>query len=687
MKTLKTLFLSFLTFILFSYSSSSQEVLPDSLLALTESNQLNEKASGWQKAIQFFFEAEDSIQYREALLSFNKLPLEDLSETDKIKIVKAHSGFLQNSYQYVVAKRFLLKFVEDAKKKNNRESKAIFHASVVPSYFYSFQYDSCELHIDSAIALYSKLDIIKEIGDLTIRKSGVNYAKGDYEKAIAFAYKAIEIFKETGNNEKLALAYLQLGNIFYFLEDYNESMQYYKLSLAGFRFSKDDEGVYRVISNIGLVNLELKNYRECISQQLEANKYFEANDKELEKGNAYRFLSDAYFGIEKYDSSKYYNQLSSKSNKKSKYYVGLAEGFLMNSKILIKENNLQEALVAAKKSYAIADSVQQFESIKDAAEQLAILYDALGQIDSSYRYLKLQSSLQDSLDLDPEVLKEYAMKHQFQVEEAEFELLLATEKAKIQEELNARKQKQLVVAIIVAICSLLLLVLAIIMLYRNKILSKQLTEKQNQITSELEIKESLLNEIHHRVKNNLQVISSMLSLQTQYISDVRVHKVIDDCKTRINSMSLIHESLYKKTDGIEAPFSEYIQKLVPQLIEVYKVDKSKVKANMNLEEIHLSLDESIPCGLLINEIVSNALKHAFPKGENGQIDINLSKKDGIIQLRIADNGIGFSDHTDITKEESFGFLLIETMVKQLEAKMECVNENGVKYDIRWKSIS
>ncbi|MFT6165347.1 MAG: hypothetical protein ACJAV5_001397 [Vicingaceae bacterium] len=209
-------------------------------------------------------------------------------------------------------------------------------------------------------------------------------------------------------------------------------MQYYNLSLAGFRFSKDDEGIYRVISNIGLVNLELKNYRKCISQQLEANQYFEANSKELEKGNVYRFLSDGYFGIEKYDSAKYYNQLPLKSNRLSKYHVGRAEGFLMQSKILNKENDLQGALVAAKKSFTIADSVQQYESIKDAAEQLVILYDTLGQIDSSYRYLKLQSSFQDSLNLDPKVFREYAMKHQFQVGEARFELLLATEKAKIQ---------------------------------------------------------------------------------------------------------------------------------------------------------------------------------------------------------------------------------------------------------------
>ena len=687
MKILKVSLLFFLTLVLFPFSSFSQEALPDSLLELTESNNLNKKAEGWQKAIELYFEQEDSLGYAEAFSNFNQLDLENLEEVEKRLIFRAHSKFLRNSLQYDIAKQFLLKAIVDSREQNDFKSTAIFHQILAPHYFYSFQYDSSEMHLDKAIALYSKLNNKEEIGELTIKKAGISYVKGDYETAIQFTYEAIRVFKETSNKEKLPVAYLQLGNIFYFLLDYQEAMQYYELSLSAFRANNNDEGTYRALSNIGLVNLMLRNYRECISQQLEALQFFESKNKELEKGNAYLFLSDCYFEIEKYDSAKYYNELSLETNRLTKYRIGLSEGYLMKSKIFSKDNKLRKALRAAKRSFSIADSVEQFEIIKDAAKQLSTTYEALGQIDSSYRYLKIHNSLRDSLDLDPKVLENYAIKHQFQVEEAQFELLLAKEKAQIQEQQNATKQTQLVTAIVIATCSLLLLVLAIIILYRNKILSRQLTEKQSQIKSELEIKESLLNEIHHRVKNNLQVISSMLSLQTQYISDDRVQKVINDCKSRIKSMSLIHESLYKKTDGIEAPFSEYIQTLVPQLIGAYKIDESKIKAKMKLNEIHLNLDESIPCGLLINEIVSNALKHAFPNGRNGEININLSKKEGFVLLQIADNGVGFNDEIDIKKQDSFGFLLIETLAKQLEAEMECVNKNGIKYDIKWRSIS
>ncbi|MDA9312440.1 tetratricopeptide repeat protein [Vicingaceae bacterium] len=282
MKILKALFLSFLAFILLSFSSSSQEVLPDSLVALTESSKLSKKATGYQKSAQFFFKANDSVQYKNALQSFNQLPLEDLSDTFKRELVRAHSSFLANSFQHAIARQFLPKLIDDAREQSDFESKALFHQLLAPHYFYSFQYDSSNFHLDKAIALYSKLNITQEIGNVTIKKSGISYAKGDYEIAIKYAYEAIEIFKETGNKEKLAVAYLQLGNILYFQDDFYQSMQYYELSLSAFKANENDEGIYRALSNIGLVNLMIHNYKKSISQQLESIQYFTLKNKELE---------------------------------------------------------------------------------------------------------------------------------------------------------------------------------------------------------------------------------------------------------------------------------------------------------------------------------------------------------------------------------------------------------------------
>lgn len=687
MKHSKSFFIGFLFCLFFQQTLLSQELIPDSLTELVQSEELIKQANGWQKTLEFHYQIGDTLNYNFASKQFRQLPLNKLNTGDYKKVVKTYSLFLKKSFQYNIAKNFLAKRIKESNKNNELENKAVLHQLMAPHYFHSFEYDSSHYHIDQALDLYETLGNNDEAGNLTINKSGIYYAKGDYEEALKWTFKALEIFKTAQNKGKLAMSYLQVGNIFYFLDDFDQSMQYYELALAGFESHDDTRGVNIALSNIGLVNLELKKYRTSINQQLRAIKYFNLNNSDIKAANSYLFLSEGYLGIEKYDSATYYNKLAIKANRKTKYAARVSEGFLIQSKIFQRKNYMEKALLAANKAYSIADSIQHFESLKSASEQLSNIYEALGRIDSSFHYLKIYNQFEDSLDLDPKVLKEYAKKHQYHIEQVEFELLLEKEKTAIQEQISSKKEQQLIVAILVASFALLLLILVSVFLYKNRTLSVKLANKQLEVERELRKKESLLNEIHHRVKNNLQVISSMLSLQTEYISDDRVQKVITDCKSRINSMSLIHESLYKKTDGIEAPFSEYIEVLVNQLIETYQVDRLKIKANMDLEKINLNLDESIPCGLLINEIVSNTLKHAFPKGTKGKISISLRKKGDFIHLQIADNGIGFESEDKVKKQDSFGFLLIDTLVLQLDAEMECTNENGVQYFIKWRSIS
>lgn len=258
-------------------------------------------------------------------------------------------------------------------------------------------------------------------------------------------------------------------------------------------------------------------------------------------------------------------------------------------------------------------------------------------------------------------------------------------KEKNQDSEKSSQERQLLTAIFVASAAVSLLFIAIIFLIRNKKLTREIAKNQEYIKEQLLIKESLLSEIHHRVKNNLQVISSMLSLQAQYITDEELQKTINDCKGRINSMSLIHEGLYKKIDGKDALFSSYIRNLIPRLIKTYQVDESKIKLKMYLEDIQLSLDESIPCGLILNEVISNSLKHAFVDGRTGLIKISLKKMEDMVEIVISDNGIGLNNEVDFENQGSFGFLLIDTLAKQLEAKLELDSENKMEYKLSFIS--
>lgn len=171
---------------------------------------------------------------------------------------------------------------------------------------------------------------------------------------------------------------------------------------------------------------------------------------------------------------------------------------------------------------------------------------------------------------------------------------------------------------------------------------------EEQIKASLAEKEALLKEIHHRVKNNLQIISSLLNLQAEYLQDNQAIEIFKDSQNRIESMALIHEKLYQSKDLAKIEISGYIQDLVTNLFSSYQVNSDAITLNINIEDILLSIDTAIPCGLIINELVTNSLKHAFPSNKTGEIRIDLcSSPNNKFLLIVSDNGIGFKKNSTL----------------------------------------
>lgn len=156
-----------------------------------------------------------------------------------------------------------------------------------------------------------------------------------------------------------------------------------------------------------------------------------------------------------------------------------------------------------------------------------------------------------------------------------------------------------------------------------------------------------MSEIHHRVKNNMQIISSMLELQAEYITDQKYLNMFRDTQTRIQSMALIHEKLYQSSDLAHINFKDYVQSLADSLIRSYRIGNSKIKIKFEIEDICLNIDAAITCGLVINELIANSLQHAFPDERQGQLRIILRlKEDDMIEFIVGDNGIGMPNSID-----------------------------------------
>jgi two-component sensor histidine kinase len=212
---------------------------------------------------------------------------------------------------------------------------------------------------------------------------------------------------------------------------------------------------------------------------------------------------------------------------------------------------------------------------------------------------------------------------------------------------------------------------------------------EEQIKASLKEKEVLLKEIHHRVKNNLQIVSSLLHLQSQYVKDQPALDVLVESQNRIRSMALIHERLYRSQDLASIDFAVYIRDLTNHLIRSYRARPSPVDLQIDAQDVYLAVDTAIPCGLIINELISNALKHAFPDGKAGEIRIKMELEGTRhFTLIVADNGRGFPPDIDFQNTESLGMQLVNTLVNQLDGTIELRSHNkGTEFKITFAAPS
>ncbi|MHB8897485.1 MAG: sensor histidine kinase [Thermoguttaceae bacterium] len=205
-----------------------------------------------------------------------------------------------------------------------------------------------------------------------------------------------------------------------------------------------------------------------------------------------------------------------------------------------------------------------------------------------------------------------------------------------------------------------------------------------QLLASLHEKELLLNEVHHRVKNNLQVISSLLSLQARQIEDPATARLFEESQGRIQSMALIHEQLYRSGDLARIDFAAYVEDLVSHLRRGLGSDGSRVDFGLRIEPLPLSLDMAIPCGMIVNELVCNSLKHAFPQGEPGQVRIAFARDAGGYCLTVADNGVGIENGPVDENRRSVGLKVVHALVRQIRGGLEVGQERGTVFTIRFQ---
>jgi len=207
---------------------------------------------------------------------------------------------------------------------------------------------------------------------------------------------------------------------------------------------------------------------------------------------------------------------------------------------------------------------------------------------------------------------------------------------------------------------------------------------ETQMQASIQEKNVLLKEIHHRVKNNLQIISSLLNLQSMHIEDKEALEVFKESQNRVKSMAIIHERLYQSGNFAEINVAEYLTKLIENIYASYGINIDIIKIRINAENIFLDINKAIPCFLVINEVITNSVKHAFPGGRSGEIIIDFKHINNEYVISIRDNGVGLPHDLDVQKTNTLGMQLINGLIMQLDGKLEIKSNNGTEFIITFK---
>jgi two-component sensor histidine kinase len=260
--------------------------------------------------------------------------------------------------------------------------------------------------------------------------------------------------------------------------------------------------------------------------------------------------------------------------------------------------------------------------------------------------------------------------------EKEAALNAALGRENILKEKELGKERKLNWSLFAGAAVLLLSVISIFVLYQKQRKKNAIIQKQ---ATDLEV---LMKEIHHRVKNNLQVVSSLLDLQSHTITDTQASAAVKEGKNRVQSMALIHQNLYSEGNIKGIMVKEYISNLVQSLSDSYNISNDKVKVNINIDDLNLDVDTMIPLGLVLNELVSNSFKYAFKETSTGILNILLEEKNEKLHLMVSDNGSGFPIDMDVKSAKSFGLKMIKAFAQKLKATLDIYNNNGAVVEMQ-----
>lgn len=642
------------------------------------------------KIAEAYKEDDKAISY----LAVAEEMMEGLTLSDKLILWEKSARIYAEHGRYSEAAERLILLRDHYQRNANKVKEAETLFEIGRHYTKSSRLDLALTYLNESLQLYRALDdksglinCLNEIG--VIHKDLKNYSE-----ALPLYYEAYETARTNGLAKKLAITCVNIGVVLKNERKFDEALKYYRKAEEIYLIESDNGGLANIYNNIGNIYRQQKKYSYAISN------FEKAIEHRNRSGNLERLsYTQNNLGVlytEKGDYKKAKEYLMKAEEGKLKYhdFKTLAITYINFSELYLAQKKAKQYYFYAKLAEKYAKIYNQFDLLRMVRLNTSQLEAKLGHYKVAYEQLSGLYKDMDTLDVQSQKVLSTVLQAKFSDQQKSSEISHLSElnsALELEKKALEKEKNRSITLVSILLFVLVFLVIILVLLFRNQKALRINQAKLEETNAELikstisnEEKETMLKEIHHRVKNNLQIIKSLIRLQKETVNDARIDSILLEFEQRVASMALVHESLYRSKDLASVNVKEYFENLVKDLIAAYNLDKA-IHTELKIYSGGLGIDTLIPLGLLTNEIISNALKYAFSDTESGIITVDLKKNnEGELQLIIGDNGIGFDFEQKREESNTLGAELIVALVEQLDGEYEFSSEKGSYFTVKFK---